>query len=46
VLEDCRIESRGSARGIVLHGTTLRGSTIYAARELKNFGWHDVVLDR
>jgi hypothetical protein len=45
LLEDCRIEIRGSARGIVLHGATLLHSTIHTTRELRNFRWHDVVLD-
>jgi hypothetical protein len=45
VLEDCELTIRGSSRGVVFHGATLRRCQIHAKRRFSNFSWHDVVLE-
>src|SRR5262245_44162369 len=45
-LEECVINIRGAARGVVFHGATLRECTIKAKKPFTGFSWHDVVLDR
>lgn len=45
VLEDCTIDVRGAARGIIFHEAALRRCAVHARRPFKNYSWHSVRLE-